>query len=123
MNNKNIKSLPVKVKQEDLDKINIEYKLIRLEELWGLNETINYIKMVYNEDEDDTYEVGQTYVDKGVMRNRGLDIDHILKSDINDNNIIVFNSIGEAVKALNKLIKVEFIEKHFREYKYEDVFN
>lgn len=119
MNNKNIKALPVKVKKEYLVKLKgCYYEVV---DLYGydFDKNINEFFIIHVKSKEDLYKIDRVNVKDIRFRN----IDNILKSDVNDNNIIAFFNYDEAVGALNKLIKVNFIDENYREYKYEDVFN
>lgn len=110
-------SLPVKVKQEDLDKLKgIYYELL---DSYDYDKSIKEVFIIHVKSKEDLFKVDRVYVEDIRFRNSG----NILKSDVNDTNIIVFFSLKESIKALNRLIKINFIYEDFRDYKYEDVFN
>lgn len=121
--------LPVKVSQEQLDKLGVDYNTVSIKDLVTnlKNSSISQdeidkenktVVVIMVKDTEDIYTI--SYVK--LYNILGLHKDKVLRCKFDEDLVIYFEDLSNSIKALNNLVRLEFIDERYRDYKESDVF-
>lgn len=121
--------LPVKLNKEQLDNLGVDYKTVSIKELDSnlRNSDISQeefdnknknVSVIIVRDNDDIYTISHVKL----YNILGLHKDKVLRCKFDEDLVIYFKDLSNSIEALNNLVRLEFIDERYRDYKESDVF-